>query len=145
MNDTVRKEISLPQSREQVWRALSTSEALADWMYPNDFEPRSGHCFTFRVPPNPAVGFPGLTVNCEVLICEPPALLVFSWKVGGPVANTRVTFRLESEGSGTRLYFEHTGFDLTQPMADQAVRGARYGWALMFDRLAVVAANRASA
>ena len=32
---------------------LANSASLAEWMYANDFEPRVGHQFTFRVPPNP--------------------------------------------------------------------------------------------
>jgi uncharacterized protein YndB with AHSA1/START domain len=136
MNNTIRKEIFLPQSREQVWQAISTSDALADWMYPNDFEPRVGHPFTFRVPANPAVGFEGLTVRCEVLECAPPYRLVFSWKVNGPVANTQVSFRLEPEGGGTRLFFEHSGFDLSQqPLGNQAFKGAQYGWSMMLEKL----------
>jgi len=87
------------------------------------------------VPPNPAVGFEGLTVRCEVLECEAPTRLVFSWSVAGPVADTRVSFLLEPEGEGTRLIFEHSGFDLSQPGGNQALKGAEYGWAKMLGQL----------
>ena len=141
MTPTIRKEILIPQPPEQVWLALTTSAALAEWMFPNDFEPRVGHHFTFRVPPNPTMNFDGLIVQCEVLECEPPRQLVFSWSAGGPVVNTRVSFRLELEGEGTRIFFEHSGFDLSQPRGDQALRGAEFGWAKMLGHLpAVVAA-----
>jgi len=144
MTNTIQKEILMSQPREQVWRAISDSTALAEWMYPNDFEPRIGHQFTFRVPPNPKVGFDGLEVRCEVLECEPPSRLVFSWSVGGPVANTKVSFQLEPEGNGTRLLFEHSGFDLTQPMGDQAFKGAQFGWAKMLEQLSVLVADLAA-
>ena len=36
--------------------------------------------------------------------------LVFSWSAGGPVVDTRVSFRLEPDGEGTRFLFEHSGF-----------------------------------
>ncbi len=134
----------MPQPREQVWWAIANSTALAEWMYPNDFEPRVGHHFTFRVPANPKVNFDGLVVRCEVLECEPPSRLVFSWSVGGPVVDTRVSFRLEPEGDGTRLFFEHSGFDLSQPGGDQAFKGAQYGWAKMLEQLSVVIAGRAT-
>ncbi len=42
-------------------------------------------------------------MRCEVLECEPPSRLVFSWSAGGPVVNTRVSFRLEPDGEGTRV------------------------------------------
>jgi uncharacterized protein YndB with AHSA1/START domain len=140
MNNTIQREILMPHPREQVWQAIAHRAALADWMYPNDFEPRVGHHFTFQVPGNPKVGFDGLVVRCEVLECEPPSRLVFSWKVGGPVENTQVSFRLEPEGNHTRLFFEHSGFDLSQPGGTQAFKGAQYGWAKMLEQLSTAIA-----
>jgi uncharacterized protein YndB with AHSA1/START domain len=40
MSKIIRKELTLPQPREEVWDAIASSDALAGWMYPNDFEPR---------------------------------------------------------------------------------------------------------
>lgn len=141
MSNTIRKEILFPQPPERVWRGIADSAALAEWMFPNDFEPRVGHRFTFSVPGNPAVGFEGLMVRCEVLECEAPMRLVFSWAVAGPVADTRVSFVLEPEGEGTRLIFEHSGFDLSQPGGNQALKGAEYGWAKMLGQLGGVVAK----
>ena len=144
MTNTIRREILIPQPPEQVWRALADSASLAEWMYPNDFEPHVGHRFTFQVPPNPKVGFDGLVVRCEVLECEPPSRLIFSWSVAGPVENTRVTFRLEPDGESTSLHFEHSGFDLSQPRGDQAFKGAEFGWAKMLKQLTAVVARLAA-
>ena len=141
MSNTIRKEILLPHPPARVWRGIADSSALAEWMFPNDFEPRVGHHFTFRVPANPAVGFEGLVVRSEVLECEAPKRLVFSWKVAGPVADTQVSFRLEPDGDGTRLFFEHSGFDLSQPGGNQALKGAEYGWAKMLGQLLPVVAK----
>jgi uncharacterized protein YndB with AHSA1/START domain len=150
MSDTIRREILLPQSREQVWRAITDSATLAEWMFPNDFEPRVGHHFTFRVPPNPKMNFDGLVVRCEVLECEPPhgnegGRLAFSWSAGAPVENTRVSFRLEPDGDGTRLFLEHSGFDLSHPFGSQAFKGAEFGWAKMLKQLVALVADMASA
>lgn len=144
MSNTVRREVVFPQPPERVWQALTDRATLAEWMYPNDFEPAVGHRFTFQVPPNPKANFDGLVVRCEVLTCEPPKRLVFSWTVGGPVVNTEVSYRLEAEGTGTRLLFEHAGFDLSQPGGNQAFKGAEYGWARMLGQLATVVANQAA-
>jgi uncharacterized protein YndB with AHSA1/START domain len=141
MTNTIRREIAIPQPRERVWRALTDSATLAEWMFPNDFEPRVGHRFTFRVPGNPQANFDGLVVRCEVLECEPPDRLVFSWSAGGPVENTKVSFRLEPDGEGTRILFEHSGFDVTQPFGEQAFKGAEFGWAKMFKQLAAAVAG----
>lgn len=144
MTKTIRREIPIPQPREQVWRAITDSATLAEWMFPNDMEPRVGHQFTFRVPANPKVGFEGMIVRCEVLECEPPSRLAFSWSAGGLV-DTRVSFQLEPDGEGTRVLFEHSGFDISESWSEQAFRGAEYGWAKMLGQLpAVVAARNAS-
>src|SRR5258708_26717987 len=124
MTKTIQREILIPQPREQAWRPLTDSAALAEWMFPNDCVPRAGHHFTFQVPPNPKVGFDGLIVRCEVLECEPPSRIVFSWSAGGPVVDTRVCFRLEPDGDGTRVFFEHSGFDVSQAWGEQSLRVA---------------------
>jgi uncharacterized protein YndB with AHSA1/START domain len=154
MNNTIQRELTFPQPRDVIWQALTTSEMLAEWMYPNDFEPRVGHHFTFEVPPNPKMNFEGLTVRCEVLECDPPrgsddhhgggGRLVFSWTVGGPVVDTRVSFHLLPEANGTKVLFEHAGFDLSQPYADQAFAGAGYGWAKMLKKLGGILVNKSN-
>jgi uncharacterized protein YndB with AHSA1/START domain len=126
-----------------VWQAIANRETLAEWMYPNDFEPRVGHRFTFKVPPNPKVGFDGIVVHCEVLECEPPSLLTYSW-AGGALVDTRVSYRLESESGGTRLVFEHSGFDFTQPWCEQAVRGLEFGYKKMFEQFRTIVARLAA-
>jgi uncharacterized protein YndB with AHSA1/START domain len=144
MTKNIRREMVIPQPREQVWRALTDSATLAEWMFPNDFEPRVGHHFTFRVPPNPKVKFDGLVVRCEVLECDPPSRLAFSWSAGGPVENTRVSYQLEPDGDGTRLVFEHSGFDLSQLRGEQAFKGAEFGWSKMLNQLVAVVAGQAA-
>lgn len=135
MTRTIRREVRFPQPREKVWEALATSEALADWMYPNDFEPRVGHRFTFRVPPKPDVGFDGIAVQCEVLECEPPHRLAFSWTAGGPVVDTRVSFRLEPDQR------RHAPLLRTLRLRSFSSRGpsrpcrAQIGWGEMLERL----------
>lgn len=129
MTHTIRRELRFPQARESVWRALTSSAALAEWMYPNDFEPRVGHRFTFRVPPKPGLEG-GLVVRCEVVTCVPPRELSFTWVVGD-FLDTRVSYRLEVDGSGTRVVFEHAGFE-----QKAAFNGAEYGWTMMHGQLA---------
>lgn len=140
MTRTIQREILIPQPREQVWQALTNSSTLAEWMFPNDIQPRVGHHFTFRVPPNPKVNFDGMIVHCEVLECEPPSRLAFSWSAGG-LSDTQVTFRLEPDGDGTRVLFEHSGFDISQSWSEQAFHGAEYGWARMLGQLPAVVAG----
>ena len=128
MTHTIRRELRFSHPPETVWRALASSEALADWMYPNDFEPRVGHRFTFQVPPKPQLEH-GLVVRCEVVTCIPPRELSFTWVVDD-FLDTRVSYRLEVDGAGTRVMFEHTGFE-----QGNALKGAEYGWKMMHGQL----------
>jgi uncharacterized protein YndB with AHSA1/START domain len=91
----------------EVWAALTSAEALAAWLMPNDFQPVTGHRFTFRTKPARALGFDG-TVHCQVLELDPPRRMVWSW-AGGPI-DTTVTFTLEPDGDGTRLRIHQAGF-----------------------------------
>lgn len=105
MKRTLRIVREYPHAPAKVWRALTDRQALAEWLMPNDFEPRVGHRFTLRTEPAP--GFDGI-VHCEVLTLEEPRRLAFSWK-GGPL-DTVITFALEPTAGGTRLHVEQTGF-----------------------------------
>ena len=95
-----------PHPVDRVWAALTSSEALAAWLMPNDFQPAVGHRFTLRTKPAP--GFDGI-VRCEVLELDPPQRMVWSW-AGGNI-DTTVTFTLEPAGpGGTRLRMHQAGF-----------------------------------
>ncbi len=136
MSKSIKRDLSFPQSRDQVWRALTDPTALSEWMFPTDFEARVGHRFTFQVPPNPQVNFEGLLVHCEILKCLPPEALSFTWVAGG--INTLIEYRLETDGSGTRVFFEQSGFEKGQ---EQAYGGAGYGWTRMHGELEALLAR----
>jgi len=139
MTSSVRRDVVISQPPANVWWALTSSQAIARWGYPNNFEPRVGHEFTLSPPPNPKAGFDG-TVRCQVLECSPRRRLAYSWH-GGPVVGTSVLFELEPAADETRLHFEHSGFDLAQPWGENALRGAEAGWTIMLDKIAKVAAT----
>ena len=75
-----------------------------------------------------------MTCCGAALECEPPSRLACSWSAG-PIIDTQVINRLEPDGDGTRVFFEHSGFDMSQPWGEQAFRGAEFGWAKMLERL----------
>lgn len=102
MSESIVRELYLPHPPGEVWRALTERAAIAAWLMPNDFEPRVGHRFTLRTHANPRLGFDGL-IHCEVLECDAPWRLVYSWVAAG--VDTRVSYRLEPDGAGTRLHF----------------------------------------
>ncbi|NUQ53911.1 MAG: SRPBCC domain-containing protein [Phycisphaerales bacterium] len=105
MSTTLRVDRTYPHPRALVWRALVDRDLLAQWLMPNDFEPRVGHRFTFRTEPGP--GFDGV-VRCEVLEIIDQERLVLAW-AGGPI-DTRITFTLADAPGGCRLVVEQVGF-----------------------------------
>jgi uncharacterized protein YndB with AHSA1/START domain len=114
-------EFVYPHPPERVWHALTDPAAVAQWLMPNNFEPKLGHKFQFRTKPRP--GFDGV-VQCEVTQLDPPRRLAYSWAGGG--LGTSVTFALERVPEGTRLIFDHIGFKGVKGMMISRMLGR--GW-----------------
>ena len=106
--------------QEKLWRALTESSLLAQWLLGNDFVPTVGHKFEFRSLPMPQ--WDGV-IRCEVLALDPPSRVSYSWSALG--LDSVVLFTLTPTENGTHLRMEHSGFPLDQ---DQAYKGANYGW-----------------
>ncbi len=128
MDDPTRIDVDefLPHPATRVWRALTDPDLLARWLMPNDFKPVVGHRFTFRTDPVPEGGFDGV-VHCEVLALERERLLRIAWR-GGPALDTTLTWTLVPEGTGTRLFLVHEGFDPDSPFDQLARRSMGGGW-----------------
>ncbi|WJR76182.1 SRPBCC domain-containing protein [Bradyrhizobium sp. NP1] len=137
----------LPNPPDKIWRTLTTSELIARWLMPNDFEPKVGHRFTFRTQP---MGDWDGVVQCEVLACEPPRLLRYSWK-GGSDSNPAYGSRLDSEVTwtltpvegGTLLRLVHDGFVF--PGNKFAFDAMSSGWGRVADRIAALSTDAAVA
>ena len=120
-------ERTMPYPPETVWRALTLSELIAEWLMQNDFQPVVGHRFNFRAAPIPGM-WNGVT-DCEVLAVEPPKRLVYSWNASGDQAKdglrTTVTWTLTRTGAGTHVRMEQSGFRPQDEGGRQAMGG---GW-----------------
>jgi uncharacterized protein YndB with AHSA1/START domain len=125
----------LPYGAEKIWRTLKTSESIARWLMPNDFVASVGHRFTFRMG-----DWDGI-VSCEVLACDPPKLLRYSW-VGGADSNpaygsrldSTVTWTLTPVDGGTHLRMVHDGFVF--PGNQFAYDAMSPGWGKVIDSIA---------
>jgi len=120
-----------PHPPAKLWRALTESPLLAQWMMSNDFEPTVGRRFRFQTEPKP--NWNGV-VDCEVLIVDPLKRLSYSWSVGGGESGLRwtVLLTLTPAKGGTHLRMEQSGFSSDQKAAYQ---GANYGWQKFFANL----------
>lgn len=127
-------EFDLPHPLEKVWRALTTPELLTEWLLPVvDYKLEPGQTFAFRAPPQP--GWDG-AVNCRILEIDAHRKLTYAWVVGD--IDTVVTFTLTPDGPSTRMTIVQSGF---KPNQKQNFAGARYGWAMMGERLVGVLAR----
>jgi uncharacterized protein YndB with AHSA1/START domain len=109
-----------PHSPEKLWRALTESSLIAQWLMNNDFEPVAGRKFQFRADPVP--NWNGV-VDCEVLVVDPLKQLSYTW--GSLGLDSVVLFTLTPTEGGTHVRMEQSGF---RPDQEQAYKGANYGW-----------------
>jgi uncharacterized protein YndB with AHSA1/START domain len=117
-----------PHPPEKLWRALTESPLIAQWLLKNDFEPVIGQRFRFRS--EPVQGWDGV-IDCEVLVVDPLKRLSYTWSSLG--LDSVVLFTLTpAEDGGTHVRMEHSGF---RPDQQQAYGGAKYGWQRFFDGL----------
>ena len=120
-------EKEFPHPPEKVWRALTESSLIEQWLMRNDFQPVPGHAFTLRMDPVP--NWNGV-IDCEVVAVEPCKTLSYTWGTLG--IETVVTFTLTPTASGTHLRMEQSGFSPNQKANYQ---GAKYGWQKFFANL----------
>ena len=128
----------MPHKAEQIWRALTSSQLVAEWLMQNDLSPEVGHRFTFHAKPVP--GWSGVT-NCVVLKVDAPHVLAYSGGNGTESDSglkTVVTWTLTPEGEGTCVRMEHSGF---RPEDERGYQGMGGGWPRIVERLDVVVAG----
>ncbi|MFB7865680.1 SRPBCC domain-containing protein [Streptomyces sp. NPDC056069] len=117
----------LPHPPAAVWAALTDPVLHARWWAAGDVKPVVGHRFTLDM------GNFG-SQPCQVTEVDPERLFAYRFAEGS--LDTTVTWRLEPEGRGTRLFLTHAGFDIDSPLGRQAFDGMGRGWPGVLDRLA---------
>lgn len=113
-------EREMPHPPEKIWRALTQSSLIEEWLMKNDFQPTVGHHFSFRATPVP--NWDGV-VDCQVLVAEPHSRLSYSWGTMG--MESVVAWILTPTSGGTHVRMEHSGFRSEE---DASYKGANYGW-----------------
>lgn len=104
----------------RVWRALTDPARVSRWLMPaTPFELVVGATFSLDA------GQWG-PIACELVAVEPERRLSYTWR--NSALDTVVTYTLEPDGDGTRLHFEHAGFDLNNPQAAFAFQSMGGGW-----------------
>jgi uncharacterized protein YndB with AHSA1/START domain len=105
---------------EKLWRALTETALLTQWLLRNNFLPEIGREFQFRN--EPVGGWDGV-IDCKVIAIDPPHSLAYSWRAFEH--ESKVEFTLTRVSGGTLLRMEHSGFRANQ---EAAYQGAQHGW-----------------
>ena len=119
---TVVVEREMPHPPEKIWRALTQSHLIEEWLMKNDFKPDPGHRFNLTADWG--------AVDGQVETVDPNKTLSYTWETKD--LRSVVTWTLTPTGTGTILRMEQSGF-----RADQQpyYRGAAVGWERFFSAL----------
>jgi uncharacterized protein YndB with AHSA1/START domain len=126
-------EKDFPHPPQKVWRALTESSLIEQWLMKNDFQPVAGHSFSLRM--DPVANWNGV-IDCQVLAVEPFRTLSYTWGTLG--SESVVTFSLTPTDTGTHVRVEQAGF---RPDQEANYKGAKYGWQRFMGNLEHVVAG----
>lgn len=134
MTADVMLDFQYASSINQVWKALTVSDLLEQWIWTNDFKPVVGHTFQFKSEPNEY--WDGI-VNGEVLEVDEPKKLSYTWASAGET--TTVVWTLtETKDGKTDLHFEMSGFSEETKATPGSIEGAVYSWTEFGNKLKTV-------
>jgi uncharacterized protein YndB with AHSA1/START domain len=95
----IRQTVVLKAPIQKVWDAVATSEGIAAWFMPNDFQPISG--YEFHLEAGPFGKSP-----CKVTEIDPPHRLSIEWG-----KDWSLTFELIDLDAKTEFTLIHSGWD----------------------------------
>ena len=113
-------------SPARVWEAITNRDKMKQWYFDlADFQPSVGFEFTFEggSETQTYVHF------CRVVEVVPGQKIAYTWKYKDYPGESKVTWELFPEGSGTRLRLTHEGLEtFPQDMPDFARKSFTEGW-----------------
>ena len=128
---TIRVDQFVAAPPAKVWRLLTEPELMRLWWAEGQVAALVGHQFTLDMP-----GYG--KQPCKVPEVDPPHRFVYTFTPAWTL-----TWRLEPEGTGTRVILEHSGFDLRDKRVAEAFNRMGLGWRdVVLPRLAEAAATR---
>lgn len=116
----IKQSVLISAPIQKVWEAVATSDGIAAWFMPNDFQPIKGHEFHLNS------GQYGMS-PCKVTEIDPPNSLTFNWD-----KNWKVTFELKEIEDQTEFTVIHSGW--APPLADIR-NNMNLGWSQLVIKL----------
>jgi uncharacterized protein YndB with AHSA1/START domain len=118
--------IYIVSTPEKVWQALTSAEFSRRYFFGNSVEVdlRVGGAFIVRT------GDGALHISGEVIECDPPRRLTFTFNVNWPaliekLGSTLVTYEIEPVGEVVKLTLIESH---DRPLSDDILAGGRQGW-----------------
>jgi uncharacterized protein YndB with AHSA1/START domain len=125
--------IYIASTPQQVWQALTSAEFSRKYFSGNAVEVdlRVGGAYIVRTPDG------ALHISGEVIECDPPRKLTFTFNVNWPalvdkLGPTLVTYEIEPAGDVTRLTLLQSH---DRPLSDDILSGGRQGWPAILSSL----------
>ncbi|WP_075618021.1 SRPBCC family protein [Paenisporosarcina indica] len=104
----INQTVMLKAPIQKVWDIVSTSEGIASWFMPNDFQLKEGHEFHVQSPFGPS--------PCKVTEIDAPNRLSFTWDTDGWF----VSFILKELGDQTEFTLVHGGWNTPDSIIPKA-------------------------
>ena len=125
--------IYIASTPEKVWEALTSAEFSRKYFFGNsvEIEQRVGGAYFVRTPDG------ALHISGEVMECDPPRRLTFTFNVNWPaliekLGPTLVTYEIEQVGEAVRLTMSESH---DRPLSDDILSGGRQGWPAILSNL----------
>ena len=125
--------IYIASTPEKVWQALTSAEFSRKYFFGNAVEVdlRVGGAFIVRTPDG------ALHISGEVIECDPPKKLTFTFNVNWPaliekLGPTLVTWEIEPAGDAVKLTLIQSH---DRPISDDILSGGRAGWPAILSSL----------
>ena len=118
----------LTSTPERVWRAFTTADEMAAWVWPEAWDATSE--LDLRVGGRFRVASTRVSVSGEYVAIEPHRRLVTTWRWDGDEHETLVTYAFEPIEAGTLLTIVHERFETIEDRDSH-----EQGWNDCLDRL----------
>jgi uncharacterized protein YndB with AHSA1/START domain len=125
--------IYIASTPQQVWQALTSAEFSRKYFFGNAVEVdlRVGGAYIVRTPDG------ALHISGEVMECDPPRKLTFTFNVNWPeliekLGPTLVSYEIEQAGDAVKLTMLQSH---DRPLSDDILSGGRQGWPAILSSL----------
>jgi uncharacterized protein YndB with AHSA1/START domain len=125
--------IYIASTPDKVWEALTSAEFSRQYFFGNtvEIEQKLGGSYIVRQPDG------ALHISGEVVECDPPRKLTFTFNVNWPgliekLGPTLVSYEIEQAGDAVRLTMTESH---ERPLSDDILSGGRQGWPAILSSL----------